>query len=233
MLQATQKMARASRQVVTELNKYADAAGVQGFLIPAHIYMCDYMIIKYNQTAVINVIKSHMTKIQPKKREYKHFTPTYWYKIVDNMLGDKVGARRNQDIQVCGEMVDYNSFNHITKMYLLDDYSVQDAAIINRIVNQYSLADIVSACKTASQNGVHSMAYVDAVLRDMDARKSAEALRIKVLGDKIEKSNMTIGGETHTHTPIELAKAEYDYNKKREDMILELLVNKMFGGEKK
>ena len=69
MLQATQKMARASRQVVTELNKYADAAGVQGFLIPAHIYMCDYMIIKYNQAAVINVIKSHMTKIQPKKRD--------------------------------------------------------------------------------------------------------------------------------------------------------------------
>lgn len=232
MLQTTQVMSKASRQIVTELNKYADTAGVQGFLIPAHLYMCDYMVIKYNQTAVANVIKSHMSKIPPKKREFKHFTPIYWYKIVDNMLNDK-SVHRNQDIQVYGEMVDYNSFNHITKMFLFDDYSIQDAIIINRIVNTCDLSDIISACKTASQNGVHSMAYVDAILRDINARKYVEATRIKELGDKIDSSNRTLGGEIHRHTAIELAKSEYDYNKKHEDVLLELLVNKMFGGTDK
>ena len=62
-MQVTQAMCRASRQVVNELNKYADAAGVQGFLIPAHIYICDYMVIKYYQAAVMNVIRQHITKI--------------------------------------------------------------------------------------------------------------------------------------------------------------------------
>lgn len=229
MLQATQAMARASRQVINELNKYADVSNVQGFLIPAHIYMCDYMIIKYNQAAIINVIKSHMTKIPVKKREYKHFTPLYWYKIVDNMLSNKQGVERNNDVEIHGEIVDYNAFNHITKLYLLDDYSVQDAILINQIVNKYNLSDIISACKTASQNGAYSMSYVSAVLRDIDARKRAESMRIDFMRNRIKQSSESINTTIHRHTPIELAKAEYDYNKKREDMMLELLMNKMFG----
>lgn len=229
MLQTTQSMSKASRQIVNELNKYADTAGVQGFLVPAHVYMCDYMVIKYNTTAIINVIRSHISKIQPKKREYKHFTPIYWYKVVDNMLANKQGVCRPHDTQVYGEMVDYNAFNHITKMYLVDDYSVTDAMHVNRIVNTYTLADIVSACKTASQNGAYSMAYVDAVLRNSDSQRKAEELRIKMLCDKVEKSSSMLNGEVHKHTPIELAKSEYEYNKKREDVLLELLVNKMMG----
>ena len=233
MLQTTQVMARASRNVVNELNRYADMAGVQGFLIPAHIYMCDYITLKYNYTAAINVIKSHMSKIPQSKREYKHFTPIYWYKVIDNMLGGKPGVCKTNDVTVHGEMVDYNSFNHITTIFLTDDYGAQDAALINKIVNKYTLSDIVSACKTASHNGAYSMSYVDAVLRDIDGKKRAEELRIRMLGERVEKSNAMLDGEIHTHTPIELAMAEHNYNKKREDMLLELLIDKMFGGNGK
>lgn len=232
-MQATQAqtMCRASRQVVNELNKYADAAGVQGFLIPAHIYICDYMVIKYSHAAVMNVLRQHITKIPPRKREYKHFTTTYWYHVVDNVLGNQTSAKRSYDGEVYGEMKDYNTFNHITKIYLQDDYSVHEALLINQICNIYTLDDVVRACKTATGNAVHSMAYVMAILKDMDATKRAEELRIRMLGERIEKSSMQIQTETHTHTPIELAKSEYDYNKKRDDVLLELMLKKMFGGD--
>lgn len=227
----TQVMCRASRQVVNELNKYANAAGVQGFLIPAHLYICDYMVIKYHQAAVINVIRQHITKISPTKREYKHFTPTYWYKMIDNILGGQENAKKTYDGEVYGEMVDYNGFNHFTKIYLSDDYSVHDALLINQICNTYTLDEIVRACKTATDNAVHSIAYVMAILKDMAATKRAEELRIKMLGERIEQSSMQIKTETHTHTPIELAKAEYDYQKKRNDVLLELMLQKMLGGQ--
>lgn len=230
-MQVTQVMCRASRQVVNELNKYADAASVQGFLIPAYVYICDYMVIKYHQAAVINVIRQHITKIAPPKREFKHFTPIYWYRMVDNVLGGQAGAKRTYDGEVYGEMKDYNAFNHFTKIYLSDDYSVHDALLINQIVNTYSLDEIVKACKTATDNAVHSVAYVMAILKDMAATKRAEELRIRMLGEKIEKSTMQIQTETHSHTPIELAQSEYNYQKKREDMLLELMLQKMFGGQ--
>lgn len=229
-MQVTQVMCRASRQVVNELSKYADASGVQGFLIPAHLYICDYMVIKYHQAAVINVIRQHITKIPPPKREYKHFTPMYWYRIIDNILGKQENAKKTYDGEVHGEMTDYNSFNHFTKIYLSDDYSVHDALLINQICNTYTLDEIVRACKTATDKAVHSIAYVMAILKDMDATKRAEELRIRMLGEKIEKSSIQIQTETHTHTPIELAKSEYDYQKKRNDMILELMLQKMMGG---
>lgn len=128
-------------------------------------------------------------------------------------------------------MTDYNSFNHFTKIYLTDDYSVHDALLINQIVNNYTLDEIVRACKTASDNAVHSVSYVQAILKDMAATKRAEELRIRMLGERIEQSSMQIQTETHTHTPIELAQAEYNYNKKRDDILLELMLRNMFGGQ--
>lgn len=233
MMQVTQVMSRPSRLIVAELSKYSDNAGVQGFLTPAHIYICDLMCIKYSHPAVLNVIKSQMGKVPPKKREYKHFTPQHWYSMVDNMLRGKAGAAREVDGAVYEAMTDYNAFNHITKIYLTDDYSIGEALIINRIVNEETQADIVAACKTASQNGVHNMAYVKRVLEGMAAERKAEELRIRILGDKIDQSTQGIRTEVHTHSAIELAKSEFDYNKKREDMLLELLMQKMFGGDKK
>ena len=232
MLQVTQVMSRPSRLIVTELSKYSDNAGVQGFLTSAHIYICDLMCIKYSQPAVLNVIKAQIGKVPPKKREYKHFTPSHWYPVVNNMLSGKPGASREIDGKIYGEMVDYNPFTHITKMYLTDDYSLGEAILINRIVNEETQADIVAACRTSAQNGVHNMAYVKKVLEGMAANRRAEELRIRMLGDKINNSSSVIQTDIHTHTPIELAKSEYDYNQKREDMLLELMLKKMFGGQK-
>lgn len=230
-MQTTQAMSRASRLVVNELNKYADAAHVQGFLIPAHVYICDYMTIKYHHAAVINVIRQHLTKVAPAKRASKHFTPIYWYRAVDQILGGQANAKRTYEGEVYGEMVDYNGFNHFTKFYLQSDYSVHDALLINQIVNTHSLDDIVKACKAASEKAVHSISYVKAILDDMAATKRAEELRIRMLGERIEQSTAQIQTETHTHTPIELAQSEYNYNKKRDDVLLELMLKKMFGGQ--
>lgn len=226
-----QTMCRASRHVMNELNKCAEAAGVQGLIVPAHIYMCDYMVIKYQQAAVVNVIKSHIASISPKRRESKHFTPMYWYKMVDNMLSGKQGACRNEQ-SVYGEMTDYNGFSHITRMFLIDDYSIQDAKKINEIVNTNDLETIVEACKQSADAGVRNVAYMSAVINNINTSKAMRQADIDRLRTKVESSQTSLRTETHTHTVIELAQMEYEYNKKKEAAMLEALFNRIVGGDK-
>lgn len=227
-----QTMCRASRHVMNELNKCAEAAGVQGLIVPAHIYMCDYMVIKYQQAAVTNVIKSHIASIPPKRRESKHFTPMYWYKMVDNMLSGKQGVCRNEQ-GVYGEMTDYNGFSHITRMFLIDDYSVQDAKKINEIVNTSDLETIVEACKQSADAGVRNVAYMSAVINSIKANKAMRQADMDRLRTRVESSQTSLRTETHTHTAIELAQMEYEYNKKKEAAMLEALFNRIAGGDKK
>ena len=115
------KMSRPSRLIINELNKLANQSNVQGFLVPAHIYMCDYMIIKYNYVVILNTIRSHINNIQKTNRQYKHFTPIYWYKVIDNIFKNNNNVRFNINNIVYGEMNDYNSYNHIISKFLQSD----------------------------------------------------------------------------------------------------------------
>lgn len=221
-------MSKSSRMVINQLNKLANDSDVQGLIIPAHIYICDYMTIKYSPGAIMNVIRSGVGKIQKSRREYKHFTPLYWYKMVDNILG----KNQSSDIQVFGEIQDYNSFNYLIRNYLQIDYSGQEAQRINHLVNTVDQSTIVSACKIATQNGVHSIAYVETVIEGEQQKKKFEELKLKVINDKAQESSNLLRIETQKHTPIELAQIEYKYEQKREDILLELMIKKLLEGKK-
>jgi len=215
--------------VINELDKIASSNGVQGFIVPAHVYMCDYMTIKYSTQAIINVLRSQISKIPKHKREYKHFTPLYWYKVVDNMLGNGT-ATREVSGTVYGEMVDYNAFNHIVGMFLVSDYSVQDSVYINNLVNTASLSDIINACNTAKQNGVHTIAYMRAIIDGENGKREAERQRAEQMNMKIAASSgRLMHNDIHRHTAIELAEIQYNYEKKRESSDLEAAIRKLLG----
>jgi hypothetical protein len=211
-----------------QLNKLANDSDVQGLILPAHLYICDYMIIKYSPGAIMNVIRSGVSKIQKGRREYKHFTPLYWYKVVDNILG----KNQTSDIQIFGEMQDYNSFNYLVKNYLQSDYSGLEAQRINHLVNTVDQSVIVSACKIAIQNGVRNIAYVESVIASEQQKKKFEDLRLKVINDRAQESSNLLKIEVQTHTPIEMAQIEYKYEQKREDILLELMVKRLLEGKK-
>lgn len=223
-------MAKASRLVIDELNRMGRESDVQGFNTPAHIYICDYMTAKYNHRAIMNVIKSHLNNMPKVKRQYKHFTPTYWYKIVDNILGDNAKII-DGNVNLCGEMVDYNPFIQITQHYLLSDYGQYDAIKINNIVNTASIQDIISACKVATQNSVYSVPYIESIINSEHQKKHLNEVRESILFDKTQQSNKLLNTETLTHTPIELAQMEYNYEKRKEDILLELLVEKLLNSK--
>lgn len=223
-------MAKASRLVIDELNRMAKESNVQGFTTPAHIYICDHMTAKYNHRAIMNVIKSHLNNMPKVRRQYKHFTPTYWFKIVESVLGDNAKII-DCNITLYGELNDYNQFVHITQHYLLTDYSQSDAIKINNISNTASIQEVVNACKIASQNGVYNISYVETIINGERQKKRLSEVRDSILFDKTQQSNKLLNTETHTHTPIELAQMEYSFEKKKEDILLELLMQKYLNGK--
>lgn len=233
MQNPTMVMSKASRMIINQLDKLAMDSGVQGLTIPAHIYMCDYMIIKYNQSAVMNIIRSHIAKIPKVKREFKHFTPIYWYKIVDNMLGNNESVKYDIDGEVYGEMQDYNSFNYIIRNFLQSDYSIQEAIRINKLVNTVDQSSIVSACKVAAQNNVYNMAYVEAVIQSDQQRKKCEEIKHQAIIQRAQESSDKLRMDVHQHTPVELAEMEYNYEEKRNNILLTLMVKKLLDGDKK
>ena len=228
-------MSRSSRLVMNELNKLAKDSNVQGLTIPAHVYMCDYMTIKYSHRAIVNIIRSKLASIAPSRRQSKHYTVAYWYSVIDSMLKDNPNAKMDVgDATIYGDMQDYNSFNHLTRHYLKSDYSNQDALTINNIVNTTDFITIVNACKVAERNCVFNMQYLRTIIDGEKQRAEYEALKTRLVNEKATESSNRLRMDIHTHTPLELAKIEYDYNQKRNDILLELMLkNLLEGGAKK
>lgn len=224
-------MARASRQVFEVLDTYAKQSDVRGLTIPAHVYLCDVLTLKYYQNSVINIIKSKMGAIPKSKRNSQHFTVSYWYPIVDNMFKNQDAPKRDIYNTIYGEMSDYNSFNHIVTKFMITDYSTNDAHIINMLVNTYDIKDIISACNVAIQHKADGIAYVKAVLEREKAKHDVQIEKMDALNNRTQSSNRLLDRDIHKHTPIELAQMQYNYTKKQEDAILQALVDKLLGGK--
>lgn len=226
-------MSRATRQVLNELDQYAKMSNVQGLTIPAHIYLGDVLTTKYYQNAIINLIKSRMAKIPKTKRESKHFTLSYWYPIVDNMLQNQTAPKREISGIVYGEMLDYNPFNHIISKYLITDYSTADAQLINQIVNEYTFMEITAATRAAAQANVYSVRYIKAILEGEKAKHQLEVNKIHALGAKIDESDKLLQQDKVVYTQDEVTHAEQTFEEKRHNMLLQMMVDKMLGGDNK
>jgi 3-dehydroquinate dehydratase len=218
-------MSRESRKIIDELNRLANNDNVQGITTPGHICICDKLIMRFYTTPIINTLKSRIS--HTKSREWKHFTIDYWEHAITNMLSNSSAQRSDaNDIQIYD--CDTNSFAAIVN-FLISDYSIADAHIINTVAHDYTYMQIIDAIDIARKANIYEIRYISAVLEKEKARQYVKDSQIMQLGAKIEKSDTVLDKQVVTHTPLEIASAQYNWKRKQEDAEIERKFNEEFG----
>ena len=217
-------MCRESRKIFEELDRQANKYDVQGITTPAHIYICDRLICEYYTAPVINILKQRIKSI--KNKEWKHFTIEYWEPVIRKTLKN-VGSTHRDIIDIRCDNQD--GFTYIISNYLIADYSITDAIMLNRLVNNTPLASIKYACEEAKKYGVREIRYINAIIDKERAKQEEKVRAISNLSNKIEKSDKLKTINKQTHSVMDMASAQYNYNKARENAELERRFEEVFG----
>lgn len=217
-------MCRESRKIFDELNRQASMHDVQGLITPAHIYICDRLVCEYYTAPMINILKQRIKAV--KNKEWKHFTIEYWEPVIRKNLKNATGTHR--DVASTG-FDNQDGFAYVISNYLIADYSLSDAMMLNKLVNDVPLATIKYACEEAKKYGVREIRYINAIV-DKERAKQEEKIRsINNLSNKIGQSDKLINTETHRHTVMDIASAQYNYQKAMENAELERKFMEVFG----
>lgn len=217
-------MCRESKRIFDELNRQASMNNVQGLTTPAHVYICDRLICEYYTAPMINILKQRIKGVRNK--EWKHFTIEYWEPVIRKNL--KNAASTHRDITDIG-CDNQDGFTYIVSNYLIADYSISDAIMLNRLVNNTPLASIKYACEEAKKYGVREIRYINAII-DKERAKQEEKVRvIDMLSDKISQSDKLTQTQTHRHTMMDIASAQYNYEKAKQNAELERMFKEVFG----
>lgn len=217
-------MCRESRKIFDELNRQASMHDVQGLITPAHIYICDRLVCEYYTAPMINILKQRIKAVRNK--EWKHFTIEYWEPVIRKNLKNATGTHR--DVASTG-FDNQDGFAYVISNYLIADYSLSDAMMLNKLVNDVPLATIKYACEEAKKYGVREIRYINAIV-DKERAKQEEKIRsINNLSNKIGQSDKLINTETHRHTVMDIASAQYNYQKAMENAELERKFMEVFG----
>lgn len=220
-------MCRESRKIFDELNKQASMNNVQGLITPAHVYICDRLICEYYTAPMINIIKQRLKSV--KNKEWKHFTIEYWEPVIRKTLKNVAGAHR--DISVDTGCDNQDGFTYVISNYLITDYSISDAILLNKLVNSVPLASIKYACEEAKRYNVREIRYINAII-DKERAKQEEKIRsINMLSDKINQSDRLIDTQTHHHTVMDIASARYNYETAMQNAELERKFEEAFGND--
>lgn len=218
-------MCRESRKIFDELNRQASMCDVQGITTPAHIYICDKLICEFYTAPMINILKTRIKSVR--KKEWKHFTIEYWEPVIRQSLKNAPSAhRQNYDIG-CDNL---DGFTYIINNYLIADYSISDAIMLNKLVNSTTLAMIKYACEEAKRYNVREVRYINAII-DKERAKQEEKMRsINALSDKISQSDKLTDVPTHKHTIMDIASAVHNYENAMQNAELERKLKELYGG---
>ena len=219
-------MCRESRKIFDELNRQASINDVQGITTPAHIYICDRLVCEYYTAPIINILKQRIKSI--KNKEWKHFTIEYWEPVIRKNLKNAIGTHREIDNIGCDNQ---DGFTYIISNYLIADYSITDAITLNRLVNDTPLASIKYACEEAKKYGVREIRYINAIIDKERAKQEDKVRSINALSDKISQSDKLTQTQTHRHTMMDLASAQYNYEQAKQNAELERRFKEVFGDE--
>jgi hypothetical protein len=219
-------MCKESRKIFDELNKQAEMNDVQGIITPVHIYICDRLMCEYYAAPVINILKQRIKSIRNK--EWKHFTIDYWEPVIRKNLKNILGTHRDNVNIGCDNQ---DGFTYIISNYLITDYSISDAVILNRLVNNTPLASIKYACEEAIKYGVREIRYINAIIDKERAKQEERTRSISALANKISQSDKLIQTQTHTHTVMDIASAQYNYEKAKQNAELERRFMEVFGND--
>lgn len=217
-------MCRESRRIFDELNRQASMNNVQGLITPAHIYICDRLICEYYTAPLINILKQRIKGIRNK--EWKHFTIEYWEPVIRKNLNNAGGTHRDNINIGCDNQ---DGFTYIISNYLIADYSISDAVMLNRLVNNAPLASIKYACEEAKKYGVREIRYINAIIDKERAKQEEKTRSIGALSDKISQSDKLVQTQTHRHTRMDIASAQYNYEQAKQNAELERMFKEVFG----
>lgn len=217
-------MCRESKKIFDELNRQASMCDVQGLITPAHVYICDRLICEYYTAPIINILKQRIKTVR--KKEWKHFTIEYWEPVIRKSLKNAASTHRDIDGIGCDNQ---DGFTYVVSNYLIADYSITDAIMLNKLVNNTPLASIKYACEEAKKYGVREIRYINAIIDKERAKQEEKTRAIANLSDKIKGSDRLVNTQTHTHTVMDIASAQYNYNKAMENAELERKFKEVFG----
>lgn len=217
-------MCRESKRIFDDLGAYASSCDVQGLITPAHVYICDRLICEYYTAPMLNILKQRIKTV--KNKEWKHFTIEYWEPVIRKTLKNVGSAHRDITGIGCDNQ---DGFTYVVTNYLIADYSITDAIMLNRLVNSTPLATIKYACEEAKKYGVREIRYINAIIEKERAKQEEKTRAIANLSDKIKGSDRLIQTQTHTHTVMDIASAQYNYNKAMENAELERKFKEVFG----
>ena len=218
-------MCRESRKIFDELNRQASMCDVQGLITPAHIYICDRLICEYYTAPLLNILKQRIKSVR--KKEWKHFTIEYWEPVIRKNLKNALSAHRETTADIGCDNQD--AFTYVISNYLIADYSISDAIMLNKLVNEVPLASIKYACEEAKRYGVREVRYINAIIDKERAKQEEKSRAIASLSNKIEKSDRLMDTQTHTHTVMDIASAQYNYEKAMQNAELERKFKEVFG----
>lgn len=219
-------MCRESKKIFEELNRQASINNVQGLTTPAHVYICDRLVCEYYSAPIINILKQRIKAVR--KKEWKHFTIEYWEPVIRKNLKNATSTHRDVVNIGCGNQ---EGFTHVISNYLIADYSITDAIILNRLVNNTPLASIKYACEEAKKYGVREIRYINAIIDKERAKQEEKVRSISALSDKISMSDKLTQTQTHRHTVMDIASAQYNYEQAKQNAELERMFREAFGND--
>ena len=223
-------MSRSSRKVLDTLEKLAKDNGMGIFLIPSHVYTAEMLVCKYFEGPVINIIRSKLKNIPKNKRNLNHYTITYWKPVIEKMLSKQAHTKRPHHDDIHTEPDDYTNFNYLTTKFVLTDYSIDEAIMVNKISNEFSLKDIIKACDIARSNESMNIAYINGILQKQKAADEFKKGKLQDLADKSRQSDEILNKQKVYYDEDSVDEFEKSYEEKRNDMLLEMLLEKMTGG---
>lgn len=220
-------MSRESRKIFDELARQASINDVQGIITPAHVYICDKLVCEFYTAPMINILKTRIKSIR--KKEWKHFTIEYWEPAIRQSFKNAPSThRQNYDVG-CGNQ---DGFTYIITNYLIADYSISDAIMLNKLVNNTTLEMIKYACEEAKRYNVREIRYINAIIDKERAKQEEKVRAINNLSNKIEQSDKLNNTETHRHTIMDIASAVHNYENAMQNAELERKLEELYGGIK-
>ena len=104
--------------------------------------------------------------------------------------------------------------------------------MLNRLINSVPFASIKYACDEAKKYGVREIRYINAIIDKERAKQEERVRSINNLSAKIGESDRLVQTETHKHTIMDIASAQYNYEKAKQNAELDRKFREMFGDAK-
>lgn len=228
MIPQNMTMSRESRRLLTELDSLAARYNITTLVTPSQVYATDQLILKYYTAPILNAIKSRVKLL--KNKSSKHFTVEHWVSVLDSIFSNNTGVRRDGSVvqTIDANDIGCRGFQCISK-YLVTDYSVIDAETIYKIVHTYDDGMVQNAIRSAINNKVYNVQYINAILEREQAVSNMKKQDIQKLRERAENASSILNRQKVTHSIMDVASSQYNWDKQKENAELEQKMYELFG----